>query len=88
MAENKEKIAIKIGGGKNIRIEDNVSVGFDKLAEIGKVEGLSAKRNVAVAPRAEKQRDPWYKKPIGLVGIGLFVAIVGALFVARLNQWL
>ena len=85
MAENKEKIAIKIGGGKNIRIEDNVSVGFDKLAEIGKVEGLSAKRNIAVAGGAKEQKDPWYKRPIGLIGIGLFVAIVGALFIARLN---
>lgn len=88
MAENKEKIAIKIGGGKNIRIEDNVSVGFDKLAEIGNVEGLSAKRNVALAAGGKEQPDPWYKKPIGLIGIGLFVAIVGALVVARLNQWL
>ncbi len=88
MAANEEKIAIKIGGGKNIRIEDNVSVGFDKLAEIGKVEGLSAKRNVALAAGSEEQRDPWYKRPIGLAGIGLFVAIVAALFVARLNQWL
>jgi hypothetical protein len=87
MAENKEKVAIKIGGGKNIRIEDNVSVGFDKLAEIGKVEGLSAKRNVALTAGAKEQRDPWYKKPIGLVGVGLFIAIVAALFVARLNQW-
>ncbi len=88
MAENKEKIAIKIGGGKNIRIEDNVSVGFDKLAEIGTVEGLSAKRNVALVAGGKEQTDPWYKKPIGLIGIGLFVAIVGALVVARLNQWL
>ena len=88
MAEHKEKIAIKIGGGKNIRLENNVSVGFDKLAEIGKVEGLSAKGNIALTGSTNEQKDPWYKKPIGLIGIGLVVAVVGALFVARLNQWL
>jgi hypothetical protein len=88
MAENKERVAIKIAGGKDIRLENNVSIGFDKFAEIGNVEGLSAKGNVTVTAGTKEQKDPWYKKPIGLIGIGLFVAIVGALFVARFNQLL
>ncbi len=34
------------------------------------------------------QDEPWYKRPIGIIGIGLFITVVGALFVAWLRQWM
>jgi hypothetical protein len=36
----------------------------------------------------QPQKDPWYKRPIGVIGIGLFITVVGALFVAWLRQWM
>ena len=36
----------------------------------------------------QPQKDYWYKRPIGVIGIGLFITIIGALFVAWLKPWL
>ncbi|MFH1602349.1 MAG: hypothetical protein ABIH03_00395 [Pseudomonadota bacterium] len=88
MAEKKETAAIKVTGSRNVRIENNVSVGFDHLADVQDSEGIKAKGNVALAAPSRPTTDPWYKRPVGIIGIGLFVAIVGGLVVARLIQWL
>jgi hypothetical protein len=88
MAEKKETAAIKVTGSRNVRLENNVSVGFDHLADVQDSEGIKAKGNVALAAPVRPAADPWYRRPIGIIGIGLFIAIAGGLVVARLNQWL
>ncbi|MCZ6525756.1 MAG: hypothetical protein O6928_04245, partial [Gammaproteobacteria bacterium] len=64
MTDKKEKVAIKMAGGKDIEIENNISIGHDKFADIGEVDGFKAKGNVSIAPSDRPTKDTWYKRPI------------------------
>lgn len=35
---------------------------------------------------SKSPRKSWYEKPIGLIGIGLFITIIGGLFVAKFSN--
>lgn len=52
------------------------------------LKAIGAGDKMPLSDIPQPQKDPWYKKPIGIVGIGLFITVVGALFVAWLRQWM
>ena len=78
---------LKIAPGAKITnstISGNTIVGDANLIDNqGSIENSNIERNLLTIP----PDDPWYKKPVGIIGIGLFVTIIAALFLARLNQW-
>lgn len=88
MPDKKETVAIRVEGSKNVRMEGNVSVGFDKLAHVSDSENITAKNNLALTGPTPSSPDVWFRRPVGMIGIGLFVTIVGGLFLAYAKGWI
>lgn len=82
MAETPKKTAIRIEGGSNIRVENNVSVGYDELLSAKDVRGLSAKENLALpSPPQKLKKISWYNHQWTMTA----VSILGALAIAYLS---
>jgi hypothetical protein len=82
-----ESAAIKVTGSKNIHMEGNVSVGFDHLADVSNSENVTAKSNVAL--QSDKpSADPWYRRPLGIIAVGVFITVVGGLVLAFIKGWI
>lgn len=56
------------------------------LAEPVRPQTTAANEMMPLSDIPHLQEDLWYRRPIGLIGIGLFITIVGALFVTWLKQ--
>jgi hypothetical protein len=58
-------------GGKltNSVIEGNIVVNADLINNDGEIVDASIADNILVSSDAETSTDPWYKRPIGVIGI-------------------
>ena len=73
--EKRSQVAIKIEGGRNIRLDDNVSVGMP-LLEATDVENLSGFGNKILGEPSPGSRKAGYASALAKAGIALLVAIV------------
>lgn len=81
MTDQPKKTAIRIEGGSNIRVENNVALGYDEMLSATNTKNLTAKGNVAAAPpHTPSHRKRWHES-------GWFIwvsGIAGSLLVAYL----
>lgn len=89
--ERRKPIAIKITGGKNIIIRDNVGVGNMNFLDAENVDNLNADRNILITPSTEpkpEQSNPWYKKYLALLYVSIIAPlIVAAIVILYIQPW-
>ena len=89
--EKRDPVAIRIEGCRNIRLDDNVSVGMP-LLHATDVENLSGSGNRAfvhddsVPASAPVSRKAWHEHQLVQIGIGIFIAVVAGVILSALRK--
>ena len=69
---------IKATNVKGLTMKDNFVSGDVNFADLDNVEDLYSSGNVHITPIAPtpSRHKTWYERPIGLIAIGLFIAVI------------
>ena len=69
---------IKATNVKGLTMNDNVVSGDVNFADLDNVEDVHSSGNIQINPVAPVSGRPkaWYERPIGLIAIGLFIAVI------------
>jgi hypothetical protein len=98
VTDSKKTAFIRIGpeaNVKNLIVEENMSIGDDEFVDNqGNLSDTAIRKNTHIVPKAlgtakppvedsgERPAEHWYKKPIGIIGMGVATGLIvaGALF--------